>query len=292
MPHPHQTTASQQDKQRQPKNKPSVDGEQLGEQVAINRFVAGESTVEGQVARLSDGRLFAVQRQAMASQLGRVAGNQYLQRVMQQVMRLDEVDTGEAVGLDGGTTTTAAAAPKPTFDHSGGSTVTINADTAPQFAQNITTTIGAPHTKPEFEPDIQVDFKTDTTGKEIPGTKKISSIGLTVKSAIVKVRFGMGRVNAAHKKAIDEMVANIKAHEDAHRAIIEAEAIQALATAQKFVGTGKVKEAQKALTKDLECATNKKHEALDATEGLQTAAEQPDGSVTVTKSSSGAKYPC
>jgi hypothetical protein len=95
---------------------------------------------------------------------------------------------------------------------------------------------------------------------------------------------------------IDQMVADIQAHEARHRSIIETAATAALAAAQKFVGKNKEKEAEKALNKDLECATNKQHEALDATEGLLTVVEvrQPDGTIKLqlTKSASGAKYPC
>jgi hypothetical protein len=174
----------------------------------------------------------------------------------------------------------------PTFDHSGGSTVTINADTAIDFANNITATIGSPHVSPSFEPDIQFEV----TGG---AAKKITSIGLTVRTAITKVRYGMGRANDKHKAAIKQMVEEIKAHEEKHRAIIETEAATALAAAQKkFLKTGNTAGAQKALSTDLECATNKKHEALDASEGKLTAAEQSNGDVTVTKSGSGARYPC
>jgi hypothetical protein len=185
-----------------------------------------------------------------------------------------------------------SSGPKPIFDRSGGKIITINANTAQEFARNITATIGSPHVKPEFEPDIQIDFKTGAGGKTVPGTEKITSIGLKVKTAITKVRFGTGRPNSQHKKAIDDMVAAIKEHEETHRYIIDTQATFALWAAQKFVGTGRTKAAEKALTTDLECAANKKHEALDAVEGLLTAVEQPDGSVRVTKSSSGAKYPC
>jgi predicted secreted Zn-dependent protease len=142
-----------------------------------------------------------------------------------------------------------------------------------------------------LEPDVQYDFKTDAEGKEIPGTQKITSVGLTVTTKIVKVRFGMGRPNEKHKAAIDQMVAAIQAHEEQHRAIVVAEATAAVAKAQKLVGTRKVKEAYKILDA-VDCAAAKKHEALDAKEGLLTASEAADGSVTITKSASGATYPC
>jgi hypothetical protein len=198
----------------------------------------------------------------------------------------------EPVPLGPPPTNVPAKAPTPVFDHSGGQTVTINADSAPDFARNITAAIGSPHTSAAFTPDIAVDFKTDAAGKQVPGSQTITSIGLTVNTAITKVRFGMGRPNAEHKKAINEMVVAIQDHEGKHRAIIETEATSALAGAQKFVGTGKTTEANTALTTTLECATNKKHEALDASEGLLTAVEQSNGTVVVTKSASGATYPC
>jgi hypothetical protein len=66
-----------------------------------------------------------------------------------------------------------AFGPKPVFDHSGGETVTIDADTAQDFARNITATIGSPHTQPGFEPDIQFDSKTDAAGREVPGRERL-----------------------------------------------------------------------------------------------------------------------
>lgn len=296
----HQTTKSQADKQIQPKNRPAAESEKLEGQVTDvglppNLMLSGDTSLQAQADRLSDTRFRMMQRQAMAVQLSRTAGNQYLQRVvahMQTVMRDDVPPDEGVVELKGGGSSSGASEPTPSFDHSGGKTVTINADTAIEFANNITAAIGSPHTQPEFTPDIQYGFKTDSSGQEIPGSQKITSIGLAVKTSIVKVRYGSGRPNAEHKKAIDEMVAAIKAHEEAHRAIVETAATAALAAAQKYVGTNKVKEAHKDLTTGLECTTNKKHEALDSKEGLLTANEQADGTVTVTKSASGATYPC
>ena len=205
----------------------------------------------------------------------------------------------EAEPLDDGAPApaAAAAAPTPTFDHSGGSTVKIDADGAVEFSQKITQQIGSPHTSPEFTPDIQVTFKTDGSGNEVPGTRVITSVGLAVKTSITKVRFGRGRPDADNKAMIDQMVAEIQAHEERHRAIVETAATAALADAHaKYVGKKQEAAAKKALTKDLECTTNKQHEALDAKEGLLTVAEvrQPDGKITLTltKSASGAKYPC
>jgi hypothetical protein len=300
MANQHQSAKGQADKQSQPQHRPETAHEAVEEQVTAGGLpggvmAAGDGSVAGQAARLADVRFAAVQRQAMAAQIGRVAGNRYLQRVMNEVMRADELEgEGEAVALDNGGTAApgAATGATPSFDYSGGQTVTINADTAPEFSQKITAQIGSPHVTPEFTPDVQYDFKTNAAGQEVPGTRKITSVGLNVKAAITKVRLGLSRANDKHKAAINQMVELIKAHEEAHRAIIEADAKAALTAAQKYVGTGKVDEAKKALSTTLECTCNKKHEALDGTEGLLTAAEQQDGSVTVSKSSSGAKYPC
>jgi hypothetical protein len=246
---------------------------------------------------------------AIALSLHRTAGNRVVSRALATIARevaapgeeaaaepvaapseTVDVAADEAVPLDGGNKAPAAAAgPTPTFDHSGGSTVTINADTAVDFSNNITATIGAPHVAPEFTPAIE--FSVGPTG-----AKKITSIGLTVKTSIVKVRWGMGRVDAENKAMIDQMVAEIKAHEERHRKIIETAATDALAKAQKFVGTGQVDAANTALTKTVECTANKGHEALDGTEGKLTVSEvrQPDGTIklSLTKSGSGAKYPC
>jgi hypothetical protein len=170
----------------------------------------------------------------------------------------------------------------PTFDHSGGQTVTIHADSAAEFVANAAATIGSPHTGIVLTPDVV----TDERGKVI-------SIDLTVKTSIVKVRFGIGRVNDKNRQAINQIVTMIMDHESAHRAIIESEAKGALEKARKkFVGKRKGKQAEKALTDDLECAANKKHEALDAKEGLIIVTEQQDGSITLTRAASGAKYPC
>ena len=184
-------------------------------------------------------------------------------------------DPPAAAGGGGGAT--------PTFKHSS-STVTVNADNAIDFSNNITAQIGTPHTEIECEPDVQWNV--------VGGVNKISSVGLTVTTTIVKVRFGMGRPNDKHKKAIDEMVAAIKAHEEAHRAIIVAAANDGLAKAQKLIGTSKIKEAWKALDTGVTCVAAKKHEELDAKEGLLTASEDGNGNVTIAKSASGAKYKC
>lgn len=201
--------------------------------------------------------------------------------------------TGAGAGADGGGAG-GGGGTKPAFDHSGGTVVTLSADTAVEFANKITATIGTPHVNPVFTPDIAFSLKKNAKGEDVPD--KITSIGLHVSTAITKVRYGGGRADAENRRAINEMVTAISAHELAHRAIIEAAATEALQAVQKLVGTGKTADAQKALTTDLECAANKGHEALDAKEGKITATESrdADGKVTVTvvKSSGGTKYPC
>lgn len=237
---------------------------------------------------------------ALTVSLQRSLGNRLVARPLAQIAREEDTDldvAGEAIPLeDPLQTPSAPAAPTPTFDHSGGSTVTINADTAVDFSHQITASIGAPHVSPVFEPQIEFDFKVDAAGNEVPGTKTIKSIGLNVKTAITKVRWGMGRADEENKAMIKQMVAAIQAHEEAHRKIIETAATSALADAQKYVGTKKINDARKALTTTLECTTNKGHEALDASEGLMTVNEvrQKDGTIKLelVRSSSNAKYPC
>jgi hypothetical protein len=207
------------------------------------------------------------------------------------IQRDEDEEPGAPVALDDAPAAAGGAgAGTPTFNHSS-TTVKIDADSAIDFSNKITAQIGSPHTEITLEPDVQYDFKTGDGGKEIPGTQKIVSVGLTVTTKIVKVRFGMGRPNEKHKKAIDEMVAAIQAHEEQHRAIVVAEATAALKKAQKLVGTNKVKEAYKILDA-VDCAAAKRHEELDAKEGLLTASENADGDVSISKSASGAKYPC
>jgi hypothetical protein len=226
---------------------------------------------------------------AVALSLQRSIGNRLVARALATIAR-DELAGEEAIPLDD-SKPAAPAAPTPTFNHSGGQTVTVNADSAVDFANNIVSAIGEPHVDPQFDPDI----KWHNVG---PGgkTRKITSIGLTVATAIVKVRWGMGRPDDENRKMIREMVAEIQAHEERHRKIIEDAATAALTDAQKFVGTGQVEAAHTALDKTLPCTTNKAHEALDGKEGKLTVSEvrQPNGKVTLTltKSGSGAKYPC
>ena len=81
------------DKKSQAKQEAVVSNEQAGAQGApfgsSGDFVAPASppSIEGHSAQLSASNLQTVQRQAMAAQLGRQGGNQYLQRVMIQMKR-------------------------------------------------------------------------------------------------------------------------------------------------------------------------------------------------------------
>lgn len=227
------------------------------------------------VTRLHGLPATSILRQAVDAALAR--------QVVQREDAPSPLDTGTGAAGGGG----GAA---PTFKHSS-TTVKIDADSAIDFSNKITAQIGSPHTEIELEPDVQYDFQTGPGDKEIPGSRKIVSVGLTVTTKIVKVRFGMGRPNEKHKKAIDEMVGAIQTHEEAHRAIVVAEATAALQKAQKLVGTKKVDEAYKILN-GVDCAAAKKHEALDAKEGLLTASEDANGNVSIAKSASGATYPC
>ena len=258
----------------------------------LRQSTARDQEEDEELARLSA----RVERLAAGSLPDRGAVGQAadaaIARQLAVIQRDEDEETGGVVALQdapgGGGGGGAGGA---TFNHSS-STVTINADSAPDFSSRITATIGTPHTEIELVPDVQYDFKTRADGSEVPGSRRITSVGVTVNTKIVKVRFGMGRPNDKHKKAIDEMVAAIEAHEAQHRAIVVAEANAAVKKAQKLVGTSKVKEAFKILDEDLDCAAAKGHEALDAKEGLLTAVEQSNGDVSITKSASGAKYPC
>ena len=128
-------------------------------------------------------------------------------------------------------------------------------------------------------------------GKEIKGTRTVVSVGMTVTTQINTVRFGMGRPDAANRAKIDEMVAMMRAHEEAHRSYIEAAATAALAKAQAYVGKRNSGKAAYDVMMKAECVANTKHEALDAKEGLFSVTDNA-GEITITKSASGAKYPC
>src|SRR5262249_10170790 len=131
----------------------------------------GVLTVELDAAQdaLDVGDIAAVQR----------AADSVISRGVASVMRADDDwDPGDAVPENGRKGAPAGSQAAPIFDHSGGKTVTINADSAPEFAQNITAVIGSPHTSPTFTPDVQFDTKTTAAGADVPGSRRITSIGL------------------------------------------------------------------------------------------------------------------
>jgi hypothetical protein len=86
-----QTVESQLNKQNQQKNQPDLMTEQTEEQSVLEGLSKGlvgstnNASIQAQAARLGDTRLQTVQRQAIATQIGRSGGNHYLQRVMAQM---------------------------------------------------------------------------------------------------------------------------------------------------------------------------------------------------------------
>jgi hypothetical protein len=105
---------------------------------------------------------------AVARSLQRTVGNRLVSRMIAQLAR-DEAppEAAEPVPLDDAPA--PSGGPTPTFDHSGGQTATINADSAVDFSQKITATIGSPHVKPTYEPDIEFEWLTLPSGEEKPG---------------------------------------------------------------------------------------------------------------------------
>ncbi len=86
-----QTAEGQHDTKKQQKNKPDVLTEQTEERVNVAGLPGGligladDTSIQAQAARLGDIRFQTAQRQALAAQIGRVQGNQHLQRVMTQI---------------------------------------------------------------------------------------------------------------------------------------------------------------------------------------------------------------
>lgn len=82
--------ASLQEKQKQQKNRPAIVTQQADGQVPVTELpgrlmpAAGHSSTQVQATGFSDRRFHTAQRQAIAAQLGRVGGNQHLQKVMVQ----------------------------------------------------------------------------------------------------------------------------------------------------------------------------------------------------------------
>ncbi len=96
-----QAAETKSDKKRRPKVEPPVVEEQTGDVASLAQLLggpmaaAGDGTMEGQVARLGDLRLQTAQRQAMATQIGRVQGNRHLQRVVASLKRDGQRETRE-----------------------------------------------------------------------------------------------------------------------------------------------------------------------------------------------------
>jgi hypothetical protein len=178
----------------------------------------------------------------------------------------------------------------PEFEHNA-STVTINADSAVDFADQIRTRLGGAHCAIVIEPDVKEEWSTYPDGREVPGTRVVVSVGIKVTTTIHTVRFGMGRPDAKNKAKITEMVALMKAHEEAHRSYIVTAATDALKKAQTYVGKRNKGAAALKVLNGAECVANKQHETLDAKEGVFTVTDNA-GEITIAKSSSGAKYPC
>jgi len=90
-----QKVTSEQKKQNKPQTAPDVVAGQVQEQAMVSELskgligIAGGSSIQDQATHLSDTRFSKVQRQAMATQIGREGGNQHLQRIMLQ-MKQDE----------------------------------------------------------------------------------------------------------------------------------------------------------------------------------------------------------
>lgn len=84
-----QATVDQPDRKRQRRVEPAPVAGPMGDLVGLvelpGAFIAGGGTTEAQAARLGDRRLQAVQRQAMAAQVGQVQGNVHLQGVIASI---------------------------------------------------------------------------------------------------------------------------------------------------------------------------------------------------------------
>ncbi len=93
MPKQNPVTESQADKQNHPKTKsPSLTPDLMGEPVNMSLLpdsflAAGADCGGAPTARLNNSRLQTAQRQAIASQIGRVQGNRYLQRALAPIQR-------------------------------------------------------------------------------------------------------------------------------------------------------------------------------------------------------------
>ena len=158
--------------------------------------------------------------------------------------------------------------------------VTILADTALEFSQKIKTALsGNPHMQPNFswEPE------TDDNGK-------ITKLNLTVKTTIVRPRYGGGRGDEREVALIRKLEGLIKAHEERHKAI-------ALDFAAKVISAavGKTAKTYQGAIKTVMCQMNKSQEGLDHKEGTVSWTLDPNGTrvadVALAPEPS-ASYPC
>ncbi len=260
-------------------------GSDLGPRAAQPRtspIVAGSPPLPALALQRSVGN--AVVASLLARAHGELAGPPEAIRLQRQESEPAGATGGSGAGAPG------SGGGKPTFDHRSKVT-TINASSAVEFADNIRASVGGAHCAIVLEPDVQEDWKTRPDGSEVPGTRTVVSVGLAVTTEINTVRFGMGRPDEANRAKINEMVAMMRAHEEAHRSYIVAAATAALAKAQAYVGKKNSGAAALKVLNNAECVANKQHEALDAKEGLFSVTDDA-GVITISKTSSGAKYPC
>lgn len=95
------------DKKGRPESKPVVVTKPAGALAGLAEFPAGpigaadDGTIQAQAAQISDWRLQTVQRQALASQIGRVQGNQHLQRVIAAVKVTRDPGSIASTGIRG-----------------------------------------------------------------------------------------------------------------------------------------------------------------------------------------------
>ncbi|MCB0153620.1 MAG: DUF922 domain-containing protein [Anaerolineae bacterium] len=102
MPKQTHPTKTDSEKNNQAKTRPEITGS------AVNFLAWSPLSHAGRGDGLSDPRLLVAQRRALAAHIGRVQGNQHLQRMLAPVQR--EGEPAEAIALQGGTPTPAAGA--------------------------------------------------------------------------------------------------------------------------------------------------------------------------------------
>jgi|GEM_PF-4533805 len=158
--------------------------------------------------------------------------------------------------------------------------VSILADTALEFSQKIKSALAG---NPHMQPDFSWSPETDDAGK-------ITKVNLTVKTTIVRPRYGGGRGDAKEVALIRKLEELIKAHEERHKAVAVDFAAKAVCAA--FGKTGKTYEAA---IKAVMCQMNKAQEALDHKEGTVGWTLDPTGTRVADVSLApepSASYPC